>query len=224
MGLHLADYRPKRDVTRRTRANVWAAHERRLRGGGTGGHLYPASPSRARSSGSDHLVRGDGRSPRGDHRAGRRLSLSTSRRAADYRVAVRQREGRRAKHRDLATVAARHRDVATGGYVYSIGDGRTHPGVTGGACRRVARPNAVPGLTTDCSPMVDEVWNAENTGVPVRASPVRFRRADAAARLGLDQSRKTQLVGGAKARAPSTAPSAWRSAAGRLAALLIAGR
>jgi UDP-N-acetylglucosamine--N-acetylmuramyl-(pentapeptide) pyrophosphoryl-undecaprenol N-acetylglucosamine transferase len=93
--------------------------------------------------------------------------------------------------------------VATGGYVcFPLVTAARIPGVTKWRVPiALLEPNAVQGLTNRLlAPMVDEIWNAENTGVPVRAS-LRLLppRAEAAARLGLDPVRKTLLaVGGSQ--------------------------
>jgi UDP-N-acetylglucosamine--N-acetylmuramyl-(pentapeptide) pyrophosphoryl-undecaprenol N-acetylglucosamine transferase len=90
--------------------------------------------------------------------------------------------------------------IATGGYV-------CFPVTVAARIRRFARlsraplvllePNASPGLTNRLlTPIVDEVWRS----VPIRASLRRLPpREEAAARLGLDASRKTLVaVGGSQ--------------------------
>ena len=90
--------------------------------------------------------------------------------------------------------------IATGGYVcFPLVTAARIPGVTKWHVPiALLEPNAVPGLTNRLlAPMVDEVWNAENTGVPVRASLRSLPARDAAAaRLGVDPARKTLLVVG----------------------------
>ncbi|MDQ2991993.1 MAG: UDP-N-acetylglucosamine--N-acetylmuramyl-(pentapeptide) pyrophosphoryl-undecaprenol N-acetylglucosamine transferase [Candidatus Eremiobacteraeota bacterium] len=123
--------------------------------------------------------------------------------------------------------------IATGGYVcFPLVTAARIPGITKWHVPiALLEPNAVPGLTNRLlTPMVDEVWNATNTGVPVRASLRALpTRADAAERLGLDPSRQTLLVVGGSQGARSIngavinlalsggVPAGWQL-------LLIAGR
>lgn len=90
--------------------------------------------------------------------------------------------------------------IATGGYVcFPLVTAARIPGVTKWHVPiALLEPNAIPGLTNRLlAPMVDQIWDAQSTGVPVRASLRSLPpRAEAAARLGLDPSRKTLLVVG----------------------------
>ena len=66
-------------------------------------------------------------------------------------------------------------------------------------------PNAVAGIASRAlRPFADEVWDAQTTGVPVRASLLRARpRAQALARLGLDPEKRTLFAVGASQGARS---------------------
>jgi UDP-N-acetylglucosamine--N-acetylmuramyl-(pentapeptide) pyrophosphoryl-undecaprenol N-acetylglucosamine transferase len=90
--------------------------------------------------------------------------------------------------------------IATGGYVcFPVVAAARVPGVTKWRMPiALLEPNAIAGLTNRLlAPMVDEIWSAKNTGVPVRASLRSLpSRVEASARLGLDASRKTLLVVG----------------------------
>ena len=90
--------------------------------------------------------------------------------------------------------------VATGGYV-------SFPVALAARILRVTRrspaivllePNAAPGLTNRLlAPMVDEVWGAQTTGVPIRASLAHLpAREVAAARLDLSPALQTLVVMG----------------------------
>lgn len=144
----------------------------------------------------------------------------------------------------LAVVARVRPDVvvATGGYV-------CFPVVVAARVLRALRvtrapiallePNATPGLTNKLlAPLVDEVWGAQaegdarfrdkyvHTGVPIRSSLLHLpTRAAAAARLGLDGSKRTLVAMGGSLGARSindavrgldAAPQGWN-------VLLVAG-
>lgn len=91
--------------------------------------------------------------------------------------------------------------VATGGYV-------SFPVAVAARVRRALRrvsapivllePNAAPGLTNRLlAPIVDEIWDAHSTGIPIRSSLRNLpTREESIARLRLDPARRTLLTMG----------------------------
>jgi UDP-N-acetylglucosamine--N-acetylmuramyl-(pentapeptide) pyrophosphoryl-undecaprenol N-acetylglucosamine transferase len=178
-------------------------------GGGTGGHIYPAiaiaDALRRRSANVAFIGSADRLETTIVPKAGYSLytiaAHSLPRRpslrvfgaiAANVRGIVQSLRLLRATRPDLV--------VATGGYV-------SFPVAVAARLRRLTRlsrarlvllePNASPGLTNRLlAPMVDEVWRS----VPIRDSLRRLPpREEAAARLGLDASRRTLVaVGGSQ--------------------------
>lgn len=178
-------------------------------GGGTGGHLYPAiaiaDALRARAANVAFIGSADRLETTivpnagyplytiAAHSLPRGLSLRIFRAiAANVKGTMQSLGLLRAQRPDLV--------VATGGYV-------SFPVALAARIRRLLRlsraplvllePNASPGLTNRLlAPIVDEVWRS----VPIRASLLRLpARQEAAARLGLDATRKTLVaVGGSQ--------------------------
>jgi UDP-N-acetylglucosamine--N-acetylmuramyl-(pentapeptide) pyrophosphoryl-undecaprenol N-acetylglucosamine transferase len=185
--------------------------------GGTGGHLYPAFAiaDALRARGDDVLFVGtrDRLEARlvpaagftlqtvAAHPLRRRLSFDLARTIGANAAGVVQ---------SLRILRRERPDaiVATGGYVCV-------PVVLAArlfrafARRRLPiallEPNAVLGVANRLlAPVVDEVWTASSTGVPVREALLHLpTRAEAAARLGLDPNRKILFAFGASQGARS---------------------
>ncbi len=173
-------------------------------GGGTGGHLYPAiaiaDALRQRSANVAFIGSADRLETTIVPKAGYPLytiaahSLPRGLTLRIFRAIAANLKG---TLQSLALLRARRPDlvVATGGYV-------SFPVALAARIARLARlsrarivllePNASPGLTNRLlAPIVDEVWRS----VPIRASLQRLPpRDEAAARLGLDASRKTLVA------------------------------
>jgi UDP-N-acetylglucosamine--N-acetylmuramyl-(pentapeptide) pyrophosphoryl-undecaprenol N-acetylglucosamine transferase len=179
-------------------------------GGGTGGHLYPAIAvaDALRERGADVAFIGTADRleativPKAgyplytitSHWLPRTLSPELFRTlAANVRGIV----------QSLRLLAARRPDlvIATGGYV-------AFPVALAARIRAMLRlsrapvvllePNAAPGLTNRLlTPIVDEIWDAQTTGIPIRAALRRLpSRAQACGRLGLDPARRTLVAMG----------------------------
>ena len=178
-------------------------------GGGTGGHLYPAiaiaDALRARRANVAFIGSADRLETTIVPKAGYPLYTIAAHslpRMPSLRVFRAIAQNVRGIVQSLGVLRAQRPDlvVATGGYV-------SFPVAVAARMRRLARlsraplvllePNASPGLTNRLlAPMVDEVWRS----IPIRASLRRLPpREEAAARLGLDVSRRTLVaVGGSQ--------------------------
>jgi UDP-N-acetylglucosamine--N-acetylmuramyl-(pentapeptide) pyrophosphoryl-undecaprenol N-acetylglucosamine transferase len=178
-------------------------------GGGTGGHLYPAiaiaDALRRRSANVAFIGSADRLETTIVPRAGYPLFTIAAHslpRGLSLRIFRAIGANVKGTLQSLALLRAQRPDlvVATGGYV-------CFPVAVAARLRRLLRlsraplvllePNASPGLTNRLlAPIVDEVWRS----VPIRASLLRLPpRSEAAARLGLDASRKTLVaVGGSQ--------------------------
>lgn len=179
-------------------------------GGGTGGHIYPAIAvaDALRERGADIAFIGTADRleativPKAgyplytitSHWLPRTPSLELLRTLAANVCGIVQ---------SLRLLADRRPDlvIATGGYV-------AFPVALAARIRAMLRlslapvvllePNAAPGLTNRLlAPIVDEVWDAQTTGIPVRAALRRLPpRPQAIARLGLDPARRTLVAMG----------------------------
>jgi UDP-N-acetylglucosamine--N-acetylmuramyl-(pentapeptide) pyrophosphoryl-undecaprenol N-acetylglucosamine transferase len=181
-------------------------------GGGTGGHLYPAiaiaDALRERAT-IVFVGTADRLEATIVPKAGYALQTIASRplpRGFSLDVVRAFAANLQGTLQSLHLLAARRPDlvVATGGYV-------AFPVALAARMRRffglsraplvLLEPNAAPGLTNRLlTPMVDEVWDLETTGIPVRATlralPPRDR---AIARLGLNPALRTVVaVGGSQ--------------------------
>lgn len=178
-------------------------------GGGTGGHLYPAiaiaDALRQRSANVAFIGSADRLETTIVPKAGYPLYTIAAHslpRGLSLRIVRAIAANVRGILQSLALLRAQRPDlvVATGGYV-------CFPVALAARVARLVRlsrarivllePNASPGLTNRLlAPIVDEVWRS----VPIRASLLRLPpREEAAARLGLDASRKTLVaVGGSQ--------------------------
>jgi UDP-N-acetylglucosamine--N-acetylmuramyl-(pentapeptide) pyrophosphoryl-undecaprenol N-acetylglucosamine transferase len=178
-------------------------------GGGTGGHIYPAiaiaDALRQRAAKISFIGTADRLEARIVPQAGydlhtiaahalpRRFSLELFRTfAANVAGTVQSFKLLGRERPDLV--------VATGGYV-------SFPVALAARILRMTHrspaivllePNAEPGLTNRLlAPIVDEVWGAQTTGVPIRASLAHLpSREAAAARLGLSPALQTLVVMG----------------------------
>lgn len=178
-------------------------------GGGTGGHLYPAiaiaDALRRRAAKITFIGTADRLETRIVPQAGYDLHTIAAH-------ALPRRFSLEFFHTFAANVAGtlqslkllgRERPdlvVATGGYV-------SFPVALAARILRMTRrspaivllePNAAPGLTNRLlGPIVDEIWSAQTTGVPIRASLTQLpSREAAAARLGLSPALQTLVVMG----------------------------
>jgi UDP-N-acetylglucosamine--N-acetylmuramyl-(pentapeptide) pyrophosphoryl-undecaprenol N-acetylglucosamine transferase len=179
-------------------------------GGGTGGHLYPAiaiaDALRARRAKISFIGTAGRLEERIVPKAGYDLHAIASHplpRSASLELLQTVASNVKGTLQSLRLLRAQQPDlvVATGGYV-------CFPVALAARIRRFLRlsrapivllePNAEPGLTNRLlTPMVDEIWSAQSTGVPVRSELRAMpRREDAIARLGLDPSRQTLLAMG----------------------------
>ena len=178
-------------------------------GGGTGGHLYPAiaiaDALRQREARITFIGTADRLEARIVPQAGydlrtiaaralpRRFSLDLFRTLAANVAGTLQ---------SLKLLGRERPDlvVATGGYV-------SFPVALAARILRMTRrapaivllePNATAGLTNRLlAPIVDEVWGAQTTGVPIRASLARLPSREAAAtRLGLSPALRTLVAMG----------------------------
>lgn len=178
-------------------------------GGGTGGHLYPAiaiaDALRKRAAKITFIGTADRLETRivpqagydlhtiAAHALSRRFSLEFFHTLAANVAGTLQ---------SLKLLGRERPDlvIATGGYV-------SFPVALAARILRMRRPspaivllepNAAPGLTNRLlAPIVDEVWGAQTTGVPIRASLAHLpSRESAAARLGLSPTLQTLVVMG----------------------------
>ena len=178
-------------------------------GGGTGGHLYPAiaiaDALRRRRASVAFIGSADRLETTIVPRAGYPLHTIAAHslpRGLSLRIFRAIAANVRGTLQSLALLRAQRPDlvVATGGYV-------SFPVALAARIRRLLHlsraplvllePNASPGLTNRLlAPMVDEVWRE----IPIRSSLLRLPpREEAAARLGLESSRKTLVaVGGSQ--------------------------
>jgi UDP-N-acetylglucosamine--N-acetylmuramyl-(pentapeptide) pyrophosphoryl-undecaprenol N-acetylglucosamine transferase len=179
-------------------------------GGGTGGHLYPAiaiaDALRERAAEIAFIGTADRLEATIVPKAGYPLHTIDSRalpRRPSFGVLCTIAANLRGTLQSLRLLAAQRPDlvVATGGYV-------AFPVALAARIRRLTgitraplvllEPNVEPGLTNRLlAPIVDEVWSAQTTGIPIRASLRRLpSRTEAKARLGLDAASRTLLVMG----------------------------
>lgn len=179
-------------------------------GGGTGGHLYPAiaiaDALRERAARITFIGTADRLEATIVPKAGYSLHTIESRalpRRPSFGILRTLTANVRGTWQSLRLLAAARPDliVATGGYV-------AFPVALAARLRRFVRmtrapvvllePNVEPGLTNRLlAPIVDEVWSAQTTGIPIRATLRRLPlRSDAVARLGLDEAARTLLVMG----------------------------
>jgi UDP-N-acetylglucosamine--N-acetylmuramyl-(pentapeptide) pyrophosphoryl-undecaprenol N-acetylglucosamine transferase len=179
-------------------------------GGGTGGHLYPAiaiaDALRERAARIAFIGTADRLESTIVPNAGYPLHTIASRalpRRPSFGIVSTVIANLRGTWQSLRLLGAQRPDliVATGGYV-------AFPVALAARIRRMIgatrapvvllEPNVEPGLTNRLlTPIVDEVWSAQTTGVPVRANLRQLpSRGDAAARLSLNQSARTLLVMG----------------------------
>jgi len=182
-------------------------------GGGTGGHLYPAiaiaDALRARRAQVTFIGTADRLEARIVPEAGYELRTIAARalpRRPSLELLRTIAANLKGTLQSLAMLAHLRPDlvVATGGYV-------SFPVALAARILRLTRrgvpaiallePNAAPGLTNRIlAPMVDETWDAETTGVPIRPSLRRLpSRESASAALHLSPSLKTLVaIGGSQ--------------------------
>jgi UDP-N-acetylglucosamine--N-acetylmuramyl-(pentapeptide) pyrophosphoryl-undecaprenol N-acetylglucosamine transferase len=179
-------------------------------GGGTGGHLYPAiaiaDALRERNARVAFIGTSDRLEATIVPNAGYELHTIASRampRRPSFDIFRTIVANARGTLQSLRLLAAQRPDmvIATGGYV-------CFPVALAARIRRFVRlarapvvllePNVAPGLTNRLlAPIVDEIWNAQTTGIPIRAALRRLPpRDEALARLRLDGGLNTLLVMG----------------------------
>ncbi|MBV9719125.1 MAG: UDP-N-acetylglucosamine--N-acetylmuramyl-(pentapeptide) pyrophosphoryl-undecaprenol N-acetylglucosamine transferase [Candidatus Eremiobacteraeota bacterium] len=182
-------------------------------GGGTGGHLYPAiaiaDALRERQARVAFIGAADRLESTIVPKAGYRLFPIASRsmpRRPSLDLFATIGSNLKGIAQSLRLLASQRPDIviATGGYV-------AFPVTLAARIRRLLRlstapivllePNAAPGLTNRLlAPIVDQIWDVESTGVPIRATLRALPpRDDAIARLGLDPSLRTLVsIGGSQ--------------------------
>jgi UDP-N-acetylglucosamine--N-acetylmuramyl-(pentapeptide) pyrophosphoryl-undecaprenol N-acetylglucosamine transferase len=179
-------------------------------GGGTGGHLYPAiaiaDALRDRGARVAFIGTADRLEAAIVPKAGYPLSTIASHwlpRRPSLDIARTIASNLKGTLQSLRLLASQRPDIviATGGYV-------CFPVALAARIRRAARlsrariallePNAAPGLTNRLlAPLVDEIWDAQTTGIPIREALRRLPpRERAIARLGLDPARRTLVAMG----------------------------
>jgi UDP-N-acetylglucosamine--N-acetylmuramyl-(pentapeptide) pyrophosphoryl-undecaprenol N-acetylglucosamine transferase len=179
-------------------------------GGGTGGHLYPAiaiaDALRERAARIAFIGTADRLESTIVPKAGYTLHTIAGRalpRRPSFAIMRTVAANVRGTWQSLRLLNAQRPDliVATGGYV-------AFPVALAARIRRIIgatraplvllEPNVEPGLTNRLlTPIVDEVWSAQTTGVPIRAGLRRLPlRDDAIARLALQHRARTLLVMG----------------------------
>jgi UDP-N-acetylglucosamine--N-acetylmuramyl-(pentapeptide) pyrophosphoryl-undecaprenol N-acetylglucosamine transferase len=179
-------------------------------GGGTGGHLYPAiaiaDALRDRRAKIFFIGTADRLEATIVPKAGYDLQTIASRslpRSLSLDLLATIAANIKGTLQSLRLLAAQRPDlvIATGGYV-------AFPVAFAARVRRLLHiskapivllePNAQPGLTNRMlTPMVDEVWGIDTTGIPIRSTLRALPpRAQAIARLGLDPSLQTLVAMG----------------------------
>jgi UDP-N-acetylglucosamine--N-acetylmuramyl-(pentapeptide) pyrophosphoryl-undecaprenol N-acetylglucosamine transferase len=179
-------------------------------GGGTGGHLYPAiaiaDALRQRDAKISFIGTADRLEARLVPQAGYELHAISSRalpRRPSLEFFMTIASNAKGTLQSLRLLASQRPDlvVATGGYV-------CFPVAVAARIRKFLRlssaplvllePNAEPGLTNRLlTPIVDEVWGLNTTGIPIRSELRRLpTRERAIARLGLDPSLQTIVAMG----------------------------
>ncbi|HZY96286.1 MAG TPA: UDP-N-acetylglucosamine--N-acetylmuramyl-(pentapeptide) pyrophosphoryl-undecaprenol N-acetylglucosamine transferase [Candidatus Cybelea sp.] len=179
-------------------------------GGGTGGHIYPAiaiaDALRDRGAKVTFIGTADRLEAAIVPKAGYPLSTIASHwlpRRPSLDIARTFTSNLKGTLQSLRLLASQRPDIviATGGYV-------CFPVALAARIRRAARlsrariallePNAAPGLTNRLlAPLVDEIWDAQTTGIPIREALRRLPpREQAIARLGLDPARRTLVAMG----------------------------